>query len=466
MLDSGNYTDYTVTKTGSGASGTWGISISGTATNATNDGDGNAISSTYLKLSGGTMSGNITFNKQKGVRFTDSTNNIYYGICDTGNNLWIGSGSSTANHHRGSEGGTYISAGYNTTSGKGNNTIRIAIPTLTDGTWSCVYCDVLHTQNYSSYALPLTGGTLTGDLVIQRTSTIAANTPAKLEFKTIQSDNNITTTTSCIAVYDDHDTYANGTNMVIKSSGNMIIGSGESPQNYYNANLVDSTREDMYVTSDNAIYFVTHCDTIANKRIAILDATQQFYPNVTATGSIGTSSRVWNAMYANTFYGALSGNATSATSATNDSAGNNISTTYAKLSGATFTGVVSSTAFKASSYISVNSSNSGMAGGIALYSTSPVDYGLAMRTTANQGVHGYVSGDWGIYSFMTGAENNVGTRGWVWKNAFSNTNVASISALGHAVFNGSVTVGGNATNTSGCELVFSSETNSLNFVFK
>ena len=34
ILDSGNYTSYTVTKTGSGASGTWGISISGNANSA------------------------------------------------------------------------------------------------------------------------------------------------------------------------------------------------------------------------------------------------------------------------------------------------------------------------------------------------------------------------------------------------------------------------------------------------
>ena len=60
LLHSGNYTNYTVTKTGSGASGTWGISISGnaaTATKATQDGSGNTITSTYLKLSGGTMTG-------------------------------------------------------------------------------------------------------------------------------------------------------------------------------------------------------------------------------------------------------------------------------------------------------------------------------------------------------------------------------------------------------------------------
>lgn len=36
LLDDNNYTDYTVSKTGSGASGTWGIDITGTATNVTN----------------------------------------------------------------------------------------------------------------------------------------------------------------------------------------------------------------------------------------------------------------------------------------------------------------------------------------------------------------------------------------------------------------------------------------------
>lgn len=54
------------TKTGSGASGTWGISISGNAATATSakkatqDGNGATISSTYLKLAGGTMTGVIS----------------------------------------------------------------------------------------------------------------------------------------------------------------------------------------------------------------------------------------------------------------------------------------------------------------------------------------------------------------------------------------------------------------------
>ena len=60
-LDSNNYTDYVPTKTGSGASGTWGINITGssasctgnatTATKATQDGSGNTITITYATKS-------------------------------------------------------------------------------------------------------------------------------------------------------------------------------------------------------------------------------------------------------------------------------------------------------------------------------------------------------------------------------------------------------------------------------
>lgn len=60
---------------------------------------------------------------------------------------------------------------------------------------------------------------------------------------------------------------------------------------------------------------------------------------------------------------------------------------------------------------------------------------------------------------MSGATASAAeTRGWVFKNKVANACVASISALGHAVFNGSVTVGGNATNTSGCKMIYSEST--------
>ena len=61
VLDSLNYTSYVPTKTGSGASGTWGISITGnaaTTTKASQDASGNTITSSYaasLSVSGRTL---------------------------------------------------------------------------------------------------------------------------------------------------------------------------------------------------------------------------------------------------------------------------------------------------------------------------------------------------------------------------------------------------------------------------
>ena len=47
LLDANNYTDYTVTKTGAGANGTWGISISGTATYASSAGNADTVDSKH-----------------------------------------------------------------------------------------------------------------------------------------------------------------------------------------------------------------------------------------------------------------------------------------------------------------------------------------------------------------------------------------------------------------------------------
>lgn len=68
ILDSENYNLFTPTKTGDGASGTWGISISGnaaSATKATQDSAGQQINTTYIK--GLSISGNtITYTKGNG----------------------------------------------------------------------------------------------------------------------------------------------------------------------------------------------------------------------------------------------------------------------------------------------------------------------------------------------------------------------------------------------------------------
>lgn len=157
----------------------------------------------------------------------------------------------------------------------------------------------------------------------------------------------------------------------------------------------------------------------------------------------------------------------SATKATQDSDGNAINTTYMKKSGGTFTGDVTGTGFSASSYVAVNSSSSGTAGGLALYNTTPTAYGIAMRSTSNGGYHGFVQSTWATYFYMKTTASDIGTRGWIFKSGTSDelSPVASISTGGHAVFNGSVTVGGNTTNTSGMRMEYDTTLQCTNFVF-
>lgn len=103
ILDSGNYTSYTVTKTGSGASGSWGISVTGssasctgnaaTATNA--DKVDNYHASDLWRKDGGTWNGNAN------IACTPTANNQEYSF-DLGNahtgtywHVWSGKNSKT-----------------------------------------------------------------------------------------------------------------------------------------------------------------------------------------------------------------------------------------------------------------------------------------------------------------------------------------------------------------------------------
>lgn len=105
LLDSTNYTDYTVKKDGTGASGTWGIDITGSATSATNDSNGKKISDTYLPLSGGTLTGDVgvpiskaTINgsipyagsiTKDGFNLTDLSNyKTFFGAVTDANGVW------------------------------------------------------------------------------------------------------------------------------------------------------------------------------------------------------------------------------------------------------------------------------------------------------------------------------------------------------------------------------------------
>ena len=95
-----------------------------------------------------------------------------------------------------------------------------------------------------------------------------------------------------------------------------------------------------------------------------------------------------------------------------------------------------------SSALGVNQTN-GTGQGLSLYggaASGRPSYGLMFATTSNYGGHGSVSGDWATYFTMDGATN----RGWVFRS--NDTNIASISATG--VFTGSNFVGPLSGNAS------------------
>ena len=109
------------------------------------------------------------------------------------------------------------------------------------------------------------------------------------------------------------DTYGNG--IVIGGGGLVVMGAGESADNLVSALSLTGGQEKLYLTSDSEIYFYTNCNTIGDRKGMTLNTALSLYPNSNNTGSVGTSANKWNTMYATTFHGALSGNATTASTA-------------------------------------------------------------------------------------------------------------------------------------------------------
>lgn len=141
--------------------------------------------------------------------------------------------------------------------------------------------------------------------------------------------------------------------------------------------------------------------------------------------------------------------------------------TYSDSEVYTTNGTLTTKILSTSAGINANTANSGTAGGVSLYATDPNSYGIAMRNTGTSsgqlGKHGYVQGDWATY-FNMHASAGANGRGWIFRYRQSE-NVASINGEGSVVFNGSVTVGGNAANTSGARMVYNSTEKTLDFVF-
>lgn len=108
----------------------------------------------------------------------------------------------------------------------------------------------------------------------------------------------------------------------ICGGGLTIVGSGESATSL--AALIDDdqtvesparlnvggtlntsftgSNEYLILSSDQSMYFLTNCNTVANRMPVVLDTDSYFYPGTTKTGSLGTSSYYWGSAYIDSLY--------------------------------------------------------------------------------------------------------------------------------------------------------------------
>lgn len=186
LLDSTNYTSYTVKKDGTGASGTWGIDITGSATSATNDSNGKKISDTYLPLTGGTISGLLsikpnTNNWTQGIRIHPYNNWNSIVLCGTDNTGDSDTSAKTWSIHN-NDGLFYI-----TKNGSSSGTAYLSC--VDDNVWRANGNILLHADNYNSYAPTLIGTGASGTWNISITGNAKTATSADSATKATQDGN-------------------------------------------------------------------------------------------------------------------------------------------------------------------------------------------------------------------------------------------------------------------------------------
>lgn len=179
----------------------------------------------------------------------------------------------------------------------------------TGQSWACTQKVTEVTgNNYATYWQSLGNYLdLSGYVTKDTTQTISGQKTLKENLK--YSTTNYTSTP--LAIYDDGTAY--GHTLVIGAGGTTYIGAGESAQNLYEKILKTTSTETLILGADGNILFQAGADSATATNGILLDKNNYFYPQTNNSGQIGTDNNSWNAIYATTFFGALSGNATTAT---------------------------------------------------------------------------------------------------------------------------------------------------------
>ena len=282
-----------------------------TATKATQDASGNTITSTYAKLSGATFTGAVNFANNTWNLIGDD---VYIGDMNQAGKIGI----------KGKNGATGIV--FVPYSGSTNNTISV------DGAGN----------------LTITGttiGTFSGNLSGNATTATSATKATQ------DGSGNVITSTY---VKKAGDTMTGN----LLGNGTATLGTTAAP--FHQLVLGGSTSATMTAASANPR--ITFCEGTGTQPVHLIYSDYDNYRSPAGLKIIGdsgaSSSPAWleveGTVYAPTFSGSLSGNATSATKATQDDEGYVIKDTYAKKASPTFTGSVTSPYYLATTKMTVS----------------------------------------------------------------------------------------------------------------
>jgi hypothetical protein len=400
VLHAGNYTSYSPSLTGSGASGAWGISITGnaaTASNLSNNAD-------WMIYRGSVAQANQD----------SATSNGFY----TRNNTGDSSAILTFNAG-GSVGPWQLHVTYGGTFEFRNKT--------DSNTWNS-FKQVLHSANYSGYALPLSGGQLTGQVEFRSANQLTFSDGANSMRGFIKSLANtgtgaaglvIATSGGESIVFKDGNADSGDINFVIRGDGVLLQGGSNT--------LLHAGNYSSYALplSGGTVSGAIRASQITAGGSTNTDANLGVQGTTHLTGTIYYGGTVGNVNSWSSISTSSSGTHTfSASRFVFDRYGYGSQPLLSLESGA----ITLSQAAYAGSGITVNSGSA--AGiGINLYSGSPTSptYGLYFAQTVNFGTYGAVSADWATYFTM----NSTANRGWIFREVETLGNVAAISNQGN-----------------------------------
>lgn len=426
VIHSGNYNSYSPTLTGTGASGTWGINITGNAGSATNSDTVDSLHSyafkkTWNAYAGGSYIGWVTIAKWTAstashFTFTPFMLSIYRHYNSPSSESYtfsISSGWDTAHITQVSgNAGTRIIEKLRIAKCSDNLTYRLEMYVNTYyATYQNPCSCVVYGYDDSNFS-----ATTVCELTANVASTLAEVTTASNSIVGNLSGN---ATSATKVIVNQHTTNNNEYPLVWSNSISTSTTTGNQLYKSYSHLTYNPSAHRIstgqYIANNNAGPHFTAQSTTGNWAYLRLNNGSTYWD--IATRSDSGSGGLWLAR--------LKGGDNGIFVSTDNNVGISTSSPSEKLH---VNGNAIATNF------GVNST-AGSGQGISLYGGSGyvTTCGIMFATTSNYGVHGYVSGDWATYFTMSNTEN----RGWIFRRNGSG-NVFSIDCDGHAYANGLV----------------------------